>query len=282
MQSEAMIYGGMLLPTIAILEGNLHTVQNDEDFKCMKPIVTHTLDQIKKRFKIYRDDDDLYLATAFHPFFKLGAIRKMFNKEKLDHIQDRMVEILVKFAYEIEPEKGPTKEAIIADTNEITKKPKINYYDQLWDTPGDNIQEVIMYIHVYMMSYKLVVIIYFLNIYYVNKIYPLYIDFYFIFFQNNFRELQDQLLKFKLPTVERELNLYRCQLLIISQWNIELQGLKAFITYNTILPSSVSVERMFNMGSDILTRKRSNLNSDSMGKLVFLRGNAKYLGDLLK
>ena len=40
-QGEAMIYGGMLLPTIAILEGNLHTVQNDEDLKCMKPIVTH-------------------------------------------------------------------------------------------------------------------------------------------------------------------------------------------------------------------------------------------------
>ena len=96
----------------------------------------------------------------------------MPNKEKQDHIQDRMVEILVKFAYEIEPDKGPTKESIIADTNEITKKPKINYYDQLWDTPGDNIQEVIMYIYIYIyiMSYKLVVIIYFLNIYYVNKI----------------------------------------------------------------------------------------------------------------
>lgn len=57
--------------------------------------------------------------------------------------------------------------------------------------------------------------------------------------------------------------------------------LKAFITYNTIVPSSASVERMFNMGSDILRQKRSLLNSESVEKLVFLRGNAMYLEDLL-
>ena len=49
--------------------------------------------------------------------------------------------------------------------------------------------------------------------------------------------------------------------------------LKAFITYNTVLPSSASMERMFSMGSDILTQNRARLNSDSMEKLVFLRGN---------
>ena len=58
--------------------------------------------------------------------------------------------------------------------------------------------------------------------------------------------------------------------------------LKAFIKYNTFLPSSASVERMFSMASDILTKKRSRLNSHSMERLIFLRGNAKSLGDLLR
>lgn len=157
-QGEKMIYGGMLIPTIAILEGNLCKIQDDKDLKSMKPIITHVLGQIRKRFQMYLEDDDLYLATAFHPFFKLAGIRRICI-EKLDHIRNRMVEILLKFVYETEPEKESTNEATSDDTNENTKKTKMNFYDQLWDMQEEDVQEVIVVyfslIYIYIISYML-------------------------------------------------------------------------------------------------------------------------------
>ena len=51
-----------------------------------------------------------------------------------------------------------------------------------------------------------------------------------------------------------------------------------FIKYNTPLPSSAAVERLFCMGRDILRAKRSSLSSTNFQQLVFLKGNL----DLLK
>ena len=133
-QGETMIYGGMLLPTIHILESNLEKVKNNDKLKYMKPIVTFNLLQIRKRFKVYLDDDDLYLATAFHPFFKLASIRKMCI-EKLDHIQTKMVDILLKFAMEDTDETVP-------ETSNTSKKPTKNFFDQMWETSDEDLQEV--------------------------------------------------------------------------------------------------------------------------------------------
>ena len=46
-----------------------------------------------------------------------------------------------------------------------------------------------------------------------------------------------------------------------------------FLKYNTPLPSSASVERIFSFGSDILRRKRSSLTSHTFEQLVFMKGN---------
>jgi hypothetical protein len=50
-----------------------------------------------------------------------------------------------------------------------------------------------------------------------------------------------------------------------------------FIRYNTPLPSSAAVERLFSSGSDILRPKRSTLTADNFEKLVFLKGNLHLL-----
>ena len=52
--------------------------------------------------------------------------------------------------------------------------------------------------------------------------------------------------------------------------------LDMFLKYNTPLPSSAAVERLFSSGSDILRPKRSNLTADNFEKLVFIKGNLPY------
>ena len=46
-----------------------------------------------------------------------------------------------------------------------------------------------------------------------------------------------------------------------------------FLKYNTTLPSSASVERLFSFGSDILRPKRSSLTSHNFEQLVMMKGN---------
>ena len=53
--------------------------------------------------------------------------------------------------------------------------------------------------------------------------------------------------------------------------------LGAFIKYNTSIPSSAAVERLFSTGSNIMRPKRNRLTSLNFELLVFLKGNSKLL-----
>ncbi|KAG0727739.1 hypothetical protein GWK47_034018 [Chionoecetes opilio] len=46
-----------------------------------------------------------------------------------------------------------------------------------------------------------------------------------------------------------------------------------FVKYNTAIPSSAVVERLFSQGLDIMKAKRASLTSDNFEKLVFMKGN---------
>ncbi len=56
--------------------------------------------------------------------------------------------------------------------------------------------------------------------------------------------------------------------------------LDMFIRYNTPIPSSAAVERLFSIGSDILRPKRSSLTADNFEKLVFIKGNLHLLSGM--
>ena len=58
--------------------------------------------------------------------------------------------------------------------------------------------------------------------------------------------------------------------------------LSLFLKYNTPLPSSQSVERLFSYGSDILRPKRSALSSPNFEKLMFIKGNLKIIKNNLQ
>ncbi|KAG0717282.1 hypothetical protein GWK47_054757 [Chionoecetes opilio] len=46
-----------------------------------------------------------------------------------------------------------------------------------------------------------------------------------------------------------------------------------FVKYNTAIPSSAAVERLFSHGSDTMKAKRACLTSDNFERLVFMKGN---------
>ena len=52
---------------------------------------------------------------------------------------------------------------------------------------------------------------------------------------------------------------------------------QTFMRYNTSIPSSAAVERLFSMGSNIMRPKRNRLTSTNFEMLLFLKGNSKLL-----
>ena len=46
-----------------------------------------------------------------------------------------------------------------------------------------------------------------------------------------------------------------------------------FFRYNTAVPSSAAVERLFSLGKDIKRAKRSSLSDNNFNMLMFLKGN---------
>ena len=52
---------------------------------------------------------------------------------------------------------------------------------------------------------------------------------------------------------------------------------RLFLQYNTALPSSASVKRVFSYGSDILRAKRTSLAAQNFEALVFMKGSMKML-----
>ncbi|XP_011686460.1 PREDICTED: uncharacterized protein LOC105449160 isoform X2 [Wasmannia auropunctata] len=62
----------------------------------------------------------------------------------------------------------------------------------------------------------------------------------------------------------------------INMLNDYIRIKKFFIEYNTALPSSASVERMFSVGGSIVTPHRGNLNDDTIEYQILLKINKKF------
>jgi len=56
--------------------------------------------------------------------------------------------------------------------------------------------------------------------------------------------------------------------------------MKLFTKFNTVIPSSAAVERLFSIGKDILSAKRATLSDAKFEKLTFLKGNHHYVETL--
>ena len=56
-------------------------------------------------------------------------------------------------------------------------------------------------------------------------------------------------------------------------FNSEKVLIDLFLRYNTAMPSSAAVERLFSLGKDIIRAKRSSLSDENFNMLMFLKGN---------
>lgn len=56
-------------------------------------------------------------------------------------------------------------------------------------------------------------------------------------------------------------------------FNREKVLIDLFLRYNTAMPSSAAVERLFSLGKDIYRAKRSSLTDDNFNMLMFMKGN---------
>lgn len=50
-----------------------------------------------------------------------------------------------------------------------------------------------------------------------------------------------------------------------------------FLKYNTAVPSSAAVERLFSTAKDIFKDKRASLSDDNFEKLVIMKGNQHHI-----
>ena len=94
LQGEEHAYTGVLIPTIYGLIKQLETMRDrvDKPLKYMKPVVMKMLISLQsdRRFGKILCDDELLLATAFHPLFKIPHIRHM-QPLKVDEMKQKIV-----------------------------------------------------------------------------------------------------------------------------------------------------------------------------------------------
>jgi hypothetical protein len=65
--------------------------------------------------------------------------------------------------------------------------------------------------------------------------------------------------------------------LMLPSWVYQLWLL---VKFNTPVPSSAAVERIFSVGKDILRAEKTNLSDETFHRLMFLKGNKHFVKSL--
>lgn len=130
LQDEKNAYTGVLLPNLYLLRDDLEGMQREaEKFKHGQNLIKYLLKQpipskgkakgFEARFGSLFNDDDLLVATALHPHFKLPVVRRL-NERKYQAIKER---ILTEVKHEItlkdtHPHAGTKCERTMNDSND--------------------------------------------------------------------------------------------------------------------------------------------------------------------
>ena len=227
LQSEENAYMGILLPNLKLMKDQVAALRTDASIVEGQELISYLLENndnprvaFKGRFEHLFQDEDLLIATALHPHFKLGVVGYLSGdlKVKIRRMVIKEVMSLVGHAGEFGDAQVPRHEMeddpfmyMRGDVKEPVHVAQENLEDTFdgWNKVG------------------------------VKNSTPLSSD--------------------QFPLLHRE------------AW------LDLFIHYNTSLPSSAAVERLFSLGSDILRPKRSSLTAGNFENLVFLKGNMHLL-----
>jgi hypothetical protein len=233
LQSEDKAYMGILLPYLRLLKDQLESLKTDDTIIHGKNLVEYLLDNpnnraagsrnliaFNGRFGHLFEDEDLLMAVALHPHYKLGVVEYL-NPDLEDTIKRRIVQ---EMKAKVDDHNGNgNNDAPVQDRSSTFQYMK-GARRPLSQRNVDEELEKNFYSWTQLDVHDDV---------------PLSPDMF--------------------PMEHREI------------W-VDL-----FIRYNTPVPSSAAVERLFSMGSDILRPKRSSLTAKNFEKLVFLKGNMNLL-----
>ncbi|KAG0717505.1 hypothetical protein GWK47_054310 [Chionoecetes opilio] len=233
LQGEEHAFMGNLLPFLSLMRQELQDLER-EDLRHAKPLVRALLEGVQgyshkgfeARFGSLFRNKRLLMATAIHPGFVPGFIRRMHLSEDLyPENKDRLIrelKELVKNGHEAVEAQDAKEEPQSKYSKFMAKARSLGSEEERQqESVTDHMEGQV----------------------------------------NNFKGIKTG------EPVTRELFPF----LHRDEW------VEVFIKYNTPLPSSAAVERLFSSGGDILRSKRASLTAANFESLVFLKGNLGLL-----
>lgn len=248
LQGEDHAYQGLFLPVICAIQTELLEAKTNPDLLNVKPLVNALLEGMKKRFSEAKKNENNLLAAAFHPMFKLLWIDncqesitplEKDNEEFHDDIVKKMKKLVV------EELKKLGEQDIQAEEEPVEKNSP---------TPANEKEK--------------------------NK---------------SANWLSKLTARKKEPKSSAEESLKRKGNSIVDAWldatykprgqntkgfhDSAFMGeetlMKLFMKYNTGIPSSAGVERLFSIGKLIMRANRNRLSDENFEQAMFLKGNTK-------
>jgi hypothetical protein len=229
LQSEENAFMGILLPNLRLMQEELIGLKTDTSIKEGQALVNYLLVNpqnpkiaFRGRFEHMFQDEDLLMATALHPHFKLVVVGHICPDKK-EVIRERVI--------------NEVRNKVDLVVNAVDVEQPVSRTDRFkhWKGQGEVIEGGA---------------------------------------QNGLKsEIEGTYASWNRGSVDSEISI-SCNhfpLLQRSAW------LHIFSKYNTPLPSSAAVERMFSFGSDILRPKRSTLTATNFETLVFVKGNSHLI-----
>ena len=239
LQGEQNAYMGNLLPHLMVLRGQLSRAAARTDLSYANPLAKKLLAAFKKRFNNLFHQDQLLVATAVHPHWAFVAIQTLVP-QKVQHVKKLLVQELVTLT--VEPRAATT-----STTESGATQPESSH-------PGPMDTDLIVE---------------------------------FVLAGNNptpdvaLQRREEELTELFERAVARWQRTPTAKPLDPELFPIEYRQswVSVFLKYNTPLPSSAAVERIFSTAGDIIRPKRSCLSASNFEELVFLKGNLHLFYD---
>ena len=231
-QGSNYMVAGALIPGILCIRKKLLTIQ-EETLRYHTTLLEALLESLDRRFRHIYADDDLILAAALHPFFRVGGTHQVqtqmpqlkITQQVVLHKLQEVVESYLK-----EHDKDVESDSSSCNGPELELDNDLQFIMPLAAVAADGNRRG----------------------------------------QGN-----------KTTTKKRAAEIVRLWQMGNASYqfndeafNNEPSLTNLFLRYNTAMPSSAPVERIFSIGKDIHRAKRNRLSDQTFDTLMFLKGNS--------
>jgi hypothetical protein len=240
LQGEAQAYFGTLLPTIIVTKNKLVAMINArgvQQLKHCKGYAKALLEGLNERFKHLESDEQCLLASAFHPKFRqLGWLSQEKRPGLKKKMQDLVAAKLKKRVEDADLTFPVDNDSADAGTSAETE-----------------VTGVVQ-----------------------NPTTDFFDDITFIAGETTHRGRRNLIDVNAETIVNTWTETKRSDKLEDDDFQLNRNLMDLFIQFNTPVPSSAGVERLFSQAGDILRPKRISLSEDRFHQLMFMRGNRHH------